>query len=391
MNDMADSQLPAGLVPTIAPEYTIFRDKGDTNNLRGKFGDSPEWGGAIILAAWQHYVWTADLSLLRELYPAMQRYYAYLQGRSQGQLLSHGLGDWFDLGPAKPGVAQLTPVSLTATAFLAECARTLAGVADLVGRPDEPATYRMEGALVRSAFEKAFFHPESGTFATGSQTAQALPLAFDLVPEGQREAALDALVKDVRSRGNAVTTGDVGYRSLLRSLADGGDSDVIFAMVNQSERPGYGFQLAKGCTSLAETWTADRTASQNHFMLGQIIEWFYGDLAGISPVADSPGFKRIVIRPQPVGDLEWVRASHESPRGPVKVEWRRAAGWITLDVEIPPNATAEVSVPAKEAMGVSEGDGPAGASPGVAFLRAEPGRAVYSVGSGRYRFKAPLP
>ena len=82
------------------------------------------------------------------------------------------------------------------------------------------------------------------------------------------------MVRDVRAHGNALTAGDVGYRYLLRALADGGRSDVIFDMNNQSEKPGYGYQLKMGATSLTEAWNAGAAASQNHFMLGQIRNGF---------------------------------------------------------------------------------------------------------------------
>src|SRR6185369_4882500 len=44
--DMADAQTADGLIPNIAPEYTVFK---------GAFRDSPEWGATFILAAWQQY------------------------------------------------------------------------------------------------------------------------------------------------------------------------------------------------------------------------------------------------------------------------------------------------------------------------------------------------
>ena len=53
-------------------------------------------------------------------------------------------------------------------------------------------------------------------------------------------------MRDVRAHGNGTTAGDVGYRYVLRALADGGRSDVIFDMNHQSERPGYGYQLGPG-------------------------------------------------------------------------------------------------------------------------------------------------
>ena len=36
---------------------------------------------------------------------------------SDNNILSHGLGDWYDLGPKFPGEAQLTPKAVTATSI----------------------------------------------------------------------------------------------------------------------------------------------------------------------------------------------------------------------------------------------------------------------------------
>ena len=159
--------------------------------------------------------------------------------------LSHGLGDWYDIGPKRPGVAQLTPVALTATAFYYTDAKTLARAATLLGesRSTRRATRRYP-TDIRTAFQKAFYDGDQKTFATGSQTANALPLVMGLVPEADRGAVLDHIVHDIQQRGNALTAGDVGYRYLLRALADGGRSDVIFAMNHQAEKPGYGYQLS---------------------------------------------------------------------------------------------------------------------------------------------------
>jgi hypothetical protein len=199
-----------------------------------------------------------------------------------------------------------------------------------------------------------------------------------------RAAVVDAIVADVRARGNALTAGDVGYRYLLRALADNGRSDVIFDINNQTNKPGYGMQLAKGKTSLTEAW--DGGSSQNHFMLGQIQEWFYHDLAGIR--SDGAGFETISINPQPVGDVTWVMASYDSIRGTIVSDWKRAGGQFTLHVTIPANTTATIFLPAKSAAAVTEGGQPAAQSAGVKFLREENGRAVFTVESGEYQFKS---
>jgi hypothetical protein len=182
----------------------------------------------------------------------------------------------------------------------------------------------------------------------------------------------------------------VGYRYLLRALADGGRSDVIFDLNHQSEKPGYGFQLKKGATSLTEAWNAGRSSSQNHFMLGQIMEWFYHDLAGIQNDPGSPGFKQILIQPHPVGDITWVRAQFNSIRGKIVSDWKREGDKFALKVSIPANTTATVFVPAKTYAGVTESGKPASQSRGVKFLREENGCAVFEIGSGIYDFESKL-
>ena len=382
MNDMADSQLATGLVPDIAPEYVVFD---------GGFRDSPEWGSAFVLVPWQQFEFTGDRDLLRRHFDGMARYVAYLGTRASNHIVAHGLGDWYDLGPKPPGYAQLTPRSLTATAFYYQDAWILAQAATLLGRPEDAKKYAALAEAILTAFNGAFFNPATGSYATGSQCANAIPLVMDLVEPAQRAAVVAALVADVQQHGNGITAGDVGYRYLLRALAGAGRSDVIFAMNNQSDKPGYGYQLQRGATSLTEAWDAGRGSSQNHFMLGQIMEWFYRDLAGIGSDPAGPGFGKILIRPQPVGDVTWCQASYDSVHGRIASDWRQDGGAFSLRVSLPPNTTATVWVPAKSATDVTESGKPAKRSAGVKFLRQESGSAVFEVGGGRYDFVSAEP
>jgi hypothetical protein len=381
-DDMADAQTADGLVPDIAPEFVKFG---------GGFRDSPEWGSAFILAAWQHYVWTADDAPLRRHFDAMRRYFDYLTSKSKDQLLNHGLGDWYDRGPKAPGPSQLTPIALTATAIYYEDAVTLARIAKYLDREDLAREFTQHAAEIKTAFNRAFLDSKTGTYATGSQTAQALPLVLDLVPAEQRDRAIAILVRDIESRGHAVTAGDVGYRYVLRALADGGRSDVIFTMINQSDKPGYGYQLAHGATSLTEAWDANPTSSQNHFMLGQIMEWFYGDLAGLAPDPTAPGFARVIIKPQPLPGIDWARARHESPRGPITVEWRKDGTRFTLHVDLPPNTTALVHLPAATNAQIQEHGASLEKTVGVKIVRRDANTTVLEVSSGSYEFVSTQP
>jgi alpha-L-rhamnosidase len=378
MRDMAAAQTEEGLVPNIAPEYTEFK---------GPFRGAAEWGAAFILVPLQQYEFNGDTELMREHYAAMKRYFAYLESRTEDGLLSDGLGDWYDVDYPKKGRAGLTPAPITATAFLFDNAQNLARIAKVLGRENDVKEFTAKAAAIRARYNEVFLKSNPVSYGTGSQASIALPLVMGLADDKDREPLLAALVKDVETRGYA-TAGDVGFRYLLRALADAGRSDVVYKLINQDEKPGYGYQLKLGATALTEAWDANRGASHNHFMLGQVIEWFYHDLAGIVSDPEGPGFKKIIIRPQPVGDLTWVEASHESMHGPIAVRWERSAGNIALKVSIPTNTTATIHVPAKTSGEVSEGGAPAAQRKGVKFLRREGDRDVFAVESGAYTFES---
>ena len=379
LNDIADSQLSDGLVPTTAPEYAKFQ---------GNFRDAPAWGSSCILIPWQQYEFDGDVDMLRRNYEVMKKYVAYLGTTTTNDIVNHGLGDWYDLGPKPPGFSQLTPVALVGTAFYYDDTRILSRIAALLEKDDEAKQFAARAGQIRVSFNQTFFNPTNADYATGSQTANAIPLVMGMVDKTNQASVLDAIVRDIRAHGNELTSGDVGYRYLLRALADGGRSDVIFEMNNQTNKPGYGYQLAKGATSLTEGW--DGSHSQDHFMLGQIQEWFYHDLAGIGCDPAAPGFKKIIIHPQPVGDVTWVKAGYHSIRGRIVSDWKRRDGQFTLHVQIPPNTTATIFMPAKSAAAVTENGRPATQSKNVQFLRMTNGCAVFAVQSGRYEFRSEL-
>ncbi|MBN2180939.1 MAG: family 78 glycoside hydrolase catalytic domain [Sedimentisphaerales bacterium] len=384
MNDMADSQLQNGLVPNIAPEYVQFN---------GTFRAAAEWAASFIMVPWQHYLWTGDTDLFEQYFPAMKRYLAYLDSRAEDYILDEGLGDWYDVGPRKSSRAELTPPEVTASAFYYYDHKLVARIAKILGEDEDARLYEQKAAKIRQAYHDRFFHADTnhelaGQFGTGSQCSNALALVMDLAEPSERGTVLDALVRDVKQRGNAVTAGDVGFRYLLLALAQGNRSDVIYDMINQDDKPGYGYMLKMGETSLTEAWDANHGSSHNHFMLGQITEWFYRYLVGIDSDPNRPGFKNIIIRPQPVGELKWAEGTYESIHGPISARWEREGGKFSLNVTIPANTTATIWVPARQASEVTESGRKPAEQQGINFVRAQGDRRIYQIGSGSYKFES---
>lgn len=380
--DMDESQLANGLVPDIAPEYTVFS---------GGFRDSPEWGSAVAFNPAQVREFYGDASLLRNHFATLQRYTDYLSSQASQHIVAHGLDDWYDIGPKDPGPSQLTSLGLTATAVYYGNLQIVADTARQLGQTETAERYHRLATEVRDTFNARFFHPDSGRYDRGSQTAQAMPLVLGLVEPAHRDSVLAALVKSIREPGNRVTAGDVGFAYVVRALTDAGRSDVLYDLVTQTNGPGYADQLRKGATTLTEAWDADPRSSQNHCMLGHAEEWFYTGLAGIRPDPTAPGFKRFRLQPAIVGDLTWVKAHHDSPYGRIASAWRRTGNRLQLDVTIPPNTRATIFVPATDAHAVQESGQPASTARGLTFLRADNGRAIFDAGSGHYQFTSELP
>ncbi len=378
--DTSQSQRPDGLVPDIAPEYVVFS---------GGFRDSPEWGSAAVILPWQLYQWYGDRRVLAARYPTMKRYVDYLESRAKGHIVSHGLGDWADFVMGKPiGASQLTPIPLTATAIYYHDVTILAQVATLLEKPDDARRYAALAKEIRAAFNQTLFDPRTNQYASGSQTAQAMPLVLGLVDPDRTAGVFARLVDEVRQRDH-ITAGDIGFRFLLRALAEHGRNDLIYQLNNRTTLPGYGYQMEQGATSLTEAWDGQRVVSQNHCMLGHILEWFHADLLGIRRDRRAVAFRRIVIRPRIVGDLRWARGRYDSIRGPIAVDWQLDGHRLSLKVAIPANTSATVYVPTSNPTEVLESGKPAADATGVAPVGEEDRAAVYRVESGRYTFTAP--
>lgn len=376
--DMIAAQTAEGLVPDIAPEYVEFE---------GGFRDSPEWGSASVILPYLLYKWYGDEQIIDEAWPMMLRYVNYLKRKSDHHILDYGLGDWFDLGPKNPGVAQLTPVSLTATAIYFYDLKLLSEMAGIRQKKEKDMLQQWTEE-VRHAFNRKFYHPETGVYSTGSQTAMSMPLCFGMVEDQYREKVFENLLDTIVADNKALTAGDVGFHYLVEALTKGGASQLLFDMINRDDVPGYGFQLKKGATALTESWQALEVVSNNHLMLGHVMEWFYAGLAGIRQSENSVAYKEIEIRPEVVGDLSFVKAGFRSPYGLIRSEWKRTAEGFEIEVQIPANTTAKIYLPTNDPASVKiNGEKATKRTP---LKVTEKAKTCLQIGSGIYHIRSGL-
>jgi alpha-L-rhamnosidase len=365
VRNMAEAQTADGLVPDIAPEYTVFS---------GGFRDDPNWGGSLVLAPWQLYETYGDTATLRTYYPNMRRYLDYLSSKATGDLLDYGLGDWITFDNS-------TPVGVTASFGYYRVASAMSGIARVLGETADAQRYSALAERIGAAFNDKYLKEDF--YASGSQASDALALDMGIVPAAKRQAVLDHLAASIKANGYHLTVGEIALPSVFRVLSAAGRDDLIYTVATQTGNPSYGYQVTHGATSLTENWDGPTSGnSQNHFMLGAIDEWFGSGLAGIRQADGSVAFEHLLIRPAVVGDLTHAAGSYDTPRGRVASSWNRSGHTLRLDVTIPPGAPARVEVP------LLGGTARPQATPGARWIGVQDGHGVFEVGSGHWTFTA---
>ncbi|MFC5406093.1 family 78 glycoside hydrolase catalytic domain [Cohnella soli] len=377
--DMSEAQLDSGLVPDIAPEYTVFEDG---------FRDSAEFGGAYIIASWYVYRRYRDRQLLESHYEGMKRYLANLTDRSDEYILNFGLGDWCDVGP-NPGFPHNTPIALAETATYYYATVLMSRIARVLGREDDSHSFVDLAARIQESFIAEFHDPIGGHYGTGSQTSNAMPLALGLVPKRLEAAVLDNLLRDIRERDYKFTSGEIGFRYVLMALTQHRQAETVARMLLRTDDPSYGYQILQGATTLTEAWNGPTFGlSQNHFMQGHAEQWFYAGLAGIRLNDEDDDHNRIDIAPQPVDGIQWARAHHRMAAGIVESHWQfdDSSTW-KFKIAIPANVTAVVTIPFSDVSAMTENGLPIRESQDIVVLREEETAVVLEVGSGNYLFE----
>jgi hypothetical protein len=271
--------------------------------------------------------------------------------------------------------------------MLYEDAVAISKIAALLGHADDAAAYVALAQREADAFNRHFWNAEKSYYDTGSQTANAMPLALGIVPDAWEAEVLAHIVADIHAHQDHITTGEVGYPYLLRALMESGENDLVLAMLLRKDPPSYGSQLAAGATALTEAWDANPHSSQDHFMLGGAEEWFYRALGGIDFDMSRSKDERITIRPAMVDGVTWVKCGYKSTLGKIESDWKQEGGATSIDVAIPPGATATLILPVKMTPSAPENGLPKGRGPQLTEMRRDGEVVVYRATRGLYHFR----
>lgn len=385
--DLWDAVRPNGAFTETAPfvgiaDQSLGQDRPAAN--LGPGAGPVDYGMAQPLLACQLYQYYGDTRTMADQYAATRRWIELLDSAASDGILDNGISDHESLLPK--------PRALTGTAFYYFNVKLFAQIARNLGKTEEAAAAEAKASVIKDSFNRKFLQPGTGRYGDATQTCQAFALYFDLVPPAERNQALDVLLQDIRRHNHHLTTGIFGTKYMFNALTDAGQADAAYALVNQKTFPGWGHMLAKGATTLWEHWEfSDDTYSHNHPMFGSVSEWFYKALAGIRPDPSARGLDRILIQPEPVGDLTWVRAHYDSVRGRIVSSWQRKGNQFQLRVEIPIGMTATIVLPHRDGAVVKETGKTLSKVRGITELARENGRLRLSVTSGNYDFSSTIP
>ncbi|MFA5292842.1 MAG: glycoside hydrolase family 78 protein [Phycisphaerae bacterium] len=369
LTDLRDSQRKDGQFPKVAPFKLASSDAG------------PAWADAGVICPWTIYSVYDDKKLLKQAYPSMKKFVEFCKNRSTEEMLPPKkyfcYGDHLNLNAE-------TSKDVIYTAYFAHSTKLTAQAAKALGKTGDAKEFEALFEKIKASFNKAYVD-SNGKIESDTQTAYAIAISFDLLDEPVRSKAAEHLVERIKARDWHLSTGFVGTKDLMLALAQIGRNDIAYKLFHNDTYPSWGFSIKNGATSIWERWdgwTPDkgfqvaRMNSFSHYAFGSIGQWMFENIGGIK--SDGPGFKKIIINPQPGGKLSWAKTSYDSIYGKIVSDWKIKNGLFRLKISIPANTSAIVYIPAEDKKDVI--------TDGAEFLKKQGGYILYEVPSGDYEF-----
>jgi len=387
MKDIEESQTAEGSIPDVAPAFWNY------------YSDDVTWPAAFFFISNNLYNQFGNLQPIQQHYPAMKKWMGYMKEKfMKGYIMTRDkYGDWcvppedLQLIHAKDP-SRLTDGQLIATAYYYKLLSYMQRFAGLTGNQADGKYYGELGDSIRTAFQAKFYDPQKKQYSNNTITSNLLPLYFGICPDSLKATVFEKIRYKihVESHGH-ISTGVIGSSWLMRGLTEYGYADLAYILASNKTYPSWGYMADNGATTIWELWngnTADPGMnSQNHVMLlGDLITWYYENLAGIRTDKKEVAFKKIIMKPTVPAGLDYVKASYKSPYGKISSHWKNSIVAFEWSISIPANTSAIVHIPAGSIEELTESSKPVTANKEIKLIKEEEGVVVLEVPSGKYRF-----
>ena len=388
MKDVALDQQPNGSVPFVVP-----------NVLGPNAGGSAGWADAATIIPWNVYLAYGDKQILIDQYSSMKAWVGYMEKASKNNLWNTGFhfGDWLFYRPFddNDGRSAVTDKYLIAQCFFAYSTQILFNTATVLGKTADAEYYKNLLQKIKTAFVNEYV-TANGNLVSGTQTAYVLALHFDMLPEVLQKNAAEKLVTNIKNYGDHLTTGFLGTPYLCHVLSRFGYTGVAYKLILQENYPSWLYPVKMGATTIWERWDGIKPDSTfqvpsmnsfNHYSYGAIGDWMYRVMAGLDTDESEPGYKHIIIKPHVGGGFKNAAATLQTYYGTASSGWKIITDKILFDVEIPPNTTATIYLPAKATEAITENGTALSAIKDISITGSEEGYVILKVGSGKYNFE----
>ncbi|BCX47915.1 hypothetical protein HAHE_18230 [Haloferula helveola] len=320
--------------------------------------DIPDYTQAYLTWVWNYYLETGDLAFLSANYARFRDIADYVHThRDSGTGLitnltggsgpyEFGIVDWpqtmrfgYDMTAARTVINGWAYADYQ---IMAKIAGELGNIADrnLFWTRADDLEVAMNAQLINGDGVYIDGLDSGGGASTHvSQHANMFPLALGMVPAAQ-EASVTAKVKELE-----MSVGMVTLPWLVRAVGEAEEGEHLIELFTNDTWLGWARCLSLGATATWESWDADSTGeSLSHAWGAAGLEGYLRYILGVRPL--EPQYGKVEIKPLDFGaSLDRAEGVFPTDRGDISVKWEKTSDSYRMDVDLPFNVLATVSIP----------------------------------------------
>ena len=371
LQSLCVDQRENGSIPFTVPDVSIYHYAGIQMGEQTGCGGpvcSAGWGDAAVTVPMAMYEVTGNTRILEKQYDSMKGWCDYVISRArihapnstlpdevEEHLWDTGFqfGEWLVPSLAGAPQEQLFTTMATTSAYTTPIfgwlvVHKMAQAAAVLGREEDAVRYQEEADKMKHAIRAALITAD-GVLRYERQGAYVLMLVFGLVPDVWVDKFGTKLAEIIHANGDRLDTGFLPTPYLLDALCIGGQRELAYTLLYQTESPSWLAQVKRGATTIWESWEmyqpdgTPKKESFNHYTYGTVDDWIFRTIGGIDQ--EDTGYRRLMIHPQPDKSLTWAKRSFETENGTVYASWKREGGQFILTADIPCNTTARIILP----------------------------------------------